>query len=257
MKKVIVLMFMLGAVVLNGIWFLQGCTGKIPPLSALVATSTPTLGPHVVANFDNGNATVNNNLIRSSSPNFNWLPGSISNVVVSGGANGTAFAANVFVAPTALSGYSPYELEANPNTSGNYNLSGTAYGTATNGIQFYWKTGPSDNMPARWFIVPAPEQIPPPVGNCAGGGGGCYDTYKKALSATGNTWTLVSFTWSAFAQAGWGDPKIGPLSGTCGIAPCTGSPNISRILYFQWEEDPNNVAGTYGCDFYVDEVQLF
>ncbi len=255
MKKMIVLMMLTGALILNGVWFMQGCTGKIPPLSAIIATSTATLGPNIVANFDNGNASINTNLVRSISGNFNWLPGTITNVVVSPGANSTQYAANVLVAPTALSGYTPYELEANPNgTGGVYNLNGTAYGSPTNGIQFYWKTGPTDNMPARWFIAPAPEQIPPPVGNCAGS---CYDTYKKALGGTANTWTLVSFTWSQFAQAGWGSPQIGPLAGTCGVAPCSGSPNISRILYFQWEEDPNNLAGTYGCDFWVDEVQLF
>jgi hypothetical protein len=255
MKKLFVLMFLMGAVVLNGTWLMQGCTGKIPPLSALIATSTPTLGPNIVANFDGGTASINTNLVNSSNPNFNWLPGTITNIIVSPGANSTNYAANIFVAATALSGYSPYELEANPNGSGGvYNLTGTAYGSATNGVQFYWKTGTTDNMPARWFIVPVPEQIPPPVGNC---GGSCYDTYKKSLPATGNTWMLVAFTWSQFAQAGWGSPQIGPLAGTCGVSPCTGSLNLSRILYFQWEEDPNNVPGTYGCDFSVDEVQLF
>jgi hypothetical protein len=251
MKKAIVLMFLLGAVILNGTWMMQGCTGRIPSLSAIVATSTPTLGPNIVANFEGGDDTINTNLVNSSNPNFNWLPGTIVSAVGAPGANGTAFAGNVYVAATALSGYTPYELEANPNSSGTYDLSSTAYGSATNGIQFYWKTGPTDNMPARWFIAPVPQQIPPPVGNCAGS---CYDTFKKPLAGTGNSWILVQLAWGTFTQAGWGSPSTGGLASNSLV---NGQPNLSQILYFQWEEDPNALPGTYGCDFWVDEVQLY
>lgn len=257
MKKVIVFCALLAALVVNISWMMEGCTGTIPALSAVVATSTPTLGPQWVANFEGGTATLNSNLVASNNPNFNFLPTTGGVNVVSPGANGTNFCLNLMVAAKVLSGYAPYEIEANPNSTGLYNLYGTAYGSATNGIKFYWKTGTDDTMPARWIIIPVPEQIPPSVGDCPGTGGGCYDTFKKPLSATGGAWTLVSFTWSQFAQTGWGFPQVGSLSSTCGVAPCTGSPNLSRILYFQWEEDPNGTTGTYGADSFIDEVQLF
>src|SRR5581483_185631 len=210
MKKVIVFMFILAGMILNVSWMLQGCTGKIPTLSAIVATSTPTLGPQWVANFESGTGIINANLINSNSGNFNVLPS--GNFVNSPGANGTAFSPNIFVAPKVLSGYAPYELEANPNASGVYNLQGTSYAAASNGIQFYWKTGPTDNMPARWFIAPVPPQIPPAVGTCPGTGGGCYDTFKVPLGGTANSWQLVQVAWGSMNQAGWGFPQVGNLA---------------------------------------------
>jgi hypothetical protein len=132
-----------------------------------------------------------------------------------------------------------------------YSVAGTAYGAPTNGVQFYWKTGVTDTMPARWFIAPVPQQIPPPVGNCAGS---CYDTFKKPMSATGGSWTLVQLAWGTFAQAGWGSPSTGALAANSLV---NGLPNLGQILYFQWEEDPNGTTGTYACDFWVDEVQLY
>lgn len=251
-------MVLMMALVVNVSWIMEGCTGKIPPLTALVLTTTPTLGPQWLTNFETGTASVNPYFYNSSNGSWSFLPSSGS-PIISPGANGTNYALNIVVAAQGVTGYAPYQAQVNLTPPGSYyNLAGGPYGAGTNGIKFYWKTGSSDSMAARWFIMPAPEQIPPPVGNCPGTGGGCYDTYKKPLSSTGASWTLVSFTWSQFAQSGWGSPQIGPVTATCGVAPCTGSPNLSRILYFLWEEDPNGSPGAVmACDFAVDEIQLF
>jgi len=255
MKKVIILMTFLMVMMITTVsLMIQGCDGKIATLAAIVVTSTPTLGPQVVANFETGSAIVNPNLYNSSGGSFLELPS--GNIVTSPGANGTNYAANIKVTGTMLTGYNPYEIQANLTGSGVYNLSGSPYccPAISHGIEFYWKTGTDDTMAARWFVCPVPEQIPAPVGNGDCTGGGCYDTYKLALTSTAGNWVLVKYTWSQFAQAGWGAPQVGPLSGSY-----NGSQNLSRILYFQWEEDPNGASTPtlMAADFWLDEIQLY
>lgn len=245
MKKCAVFLGLMGALILNVSWMLQGCNGRIPTLGLVVATSTPTLGPQWVDNFEGSSTSVNPYLYNSNAGLWSSLPSGV--FTAPGGANGTAQSGHIGAGPLFLSGYTPYQLQANPNSLGNYNLNGGPY----TGIQFYWKTGLADNMSARWFVCPIPEQIPPPVGNC-GTGTLCYDTFKKPLAGTSDSWILMSFTWATFFQTGWGSPSTGSLTSSY-----MGSPNLSRILYFQWEEDPNNIGNNYTIDFYVDEIQLF
>lgn len=241
MKKCVVFLGLLGAFILNISWALQGCNGKIPTLGLVVATSTPTLGPQWVDNFESGSTSCNPYLYNSSAGLWSSLPNGTFHFP--GGANGTAQAGRITAGPLFLSGYTPYQLQVNPNSLGNYNLLGSPY----TGIQFYWKTGIADNMSARWFVMPIPPQIPPPVGSC-GTGPLCYDTFKRPLPSTGGAWVVQNLPWTMFAQAGWGSPSTGPL---------TSGTNLSQILYMQWEEDPNNIGNTYTIDFWVDEIQLY
>ena len=124
MKKLILLFGFMGILVLNIAWMLQGCNGRLPVnMGAFVATSTPTLQPQWVANFEGGTAAINGNLYNSNNGNFNFLP-TTGNFVVPGGANGTNYACNVLVGTQLLTNYAPYELEANPNSTGLFTLAG-------------------------------------------------------------------------------------------------------------------------------------
>lgn len=256
MKKIFLLMVLTGAVILNASLVLEGCNGKLPVSANFIPTALPTQAPNVVDNFEDGDIYLNRNLFNTNPTNPGvWSALPAVNFVVPGGANGTAMSSHMSGGPTVVGGYGPYYLTAVPNPNGPYDLSAAAGATFT-GIQFYWKTGPSDNMAGRWFICPVAKQLPPPLGDCPGTGGGCYDTYKVSLnsysSPVTSNWVLVTIPWSSLNQAGWGTPQVGPLSGSY-----NGVPNLSKIEYFQWEEDPNNVTNTYTIDFWLDEIQLY
>lgn len=274
-------MILTGAVILNVSWMMEGCTGKIAPITAIVPTAAPTLGTNVVSNFEDGSSNLNPNLFQKPvTPGpVTFLPGNLNptapapligvfsvlpagNFISTGGSNGTNRAGHLTTGPvpTPMSGYSPFDITAVPNPTGSYDLSPSSGATFT-GIRFDWKIGASDNMGGRWFISPIAAQLPPPLGDCPGTGGGCYDTYKINMSMKNvfpfgpylpDTWYPVSITWASLTQAGWGTPSVGPLSGTY-----LGVPNLSRIEYFQWEEDPNNISSLYTVDFWVDEIALY
>jgi hypothetical protein len=270
-KKYVVFLILGWAVILNAGWMMEGCNGKIPPVAALVPTAAPTLAPNVVSNFEDGTINLNPNLYKKTSgtapvtflpissnptaPGSNtgvWSALPAINFIFPGGANGTAMAGHLSAGPTILSGYTPYELTAVPNPTGAYDLSGSPY----SGIKFYWNTTSNDNMQGRWFICPVASQLPPPLGDCPGTGGGCYDTYKVSLTTNSNPvttgWVPVTISFASLGQAGWGYPQVGTLTSSY-----NGVPNLSRIEYFQWEEDPNNIPNTYTVDFWVDEIQLY
>ena len=238
-----------GAVLLNVSLVMEGCNGKIPPVSAIVPTAVPTLAPNVVSNFENQSIYLNQNFYNDNGGVWVALPA--VNFIFPGGANGTNFAGNMSAGPTIISGYSPYQLTAVPNLTGAYNLLGAP---VTTGIQFYWKTGVNDTMIGHWFVSPIAPQLPPQNGgDCPGTGGGCYDTFRTALSPTAGAWTLVQVPWSSLNQSGWGFPQVGPLTGSYNSIP-----NESRIMYFQWEEDPGGSgAMPFTVNFWVDEVQLY
>jgi len=269
-KKYIAFLILTGAIIINAAWMLQGCNGKIPPMATFIPTAAPTLAPNVISNFEDGTINLNPNLYRKSAasqpttflpvklnptaPGSNtgvWTALPAVNFIFPGGANGTLMAGNMSAGPTILSGYTPYELTAVPNPSGSYDLSGSPY----TGITFWWKTTASDNMQGRWFIAPVAAQLPPPLGDCISGGG-CYDTYKVSLNPYSNPvttgWVPVTVAFSSLLQAGWGIPQVGALTSSY-----NGVPNLSRVEYFQWEEDPNNLSSNYTIDFWVDEIQFY
>ena len=60
MRKLwVVFSVLISGLMVSALWLSQGCSGKIPTMANIVATSTPTLPPDYISDFENGGNKVN------------------------------------------------------------------------------------------------------------------------------------------------------------------------------------------------------
>jgi len=177
--------------------------------------------------------------------------GSGAGALVSPGANGTNFCYHISgsVTDTGNASYPSLQLQIPLEKS----ASVTAYYDAElfTGVKFYLKVMGTDNAGKRIFSIPVAQTEPPSSGgDCSPSASpnACYNDFFVNYSSTSGAWQPFSSSFSSFTRGAYGST----------ITPTTLSGlNLRQILYLDWSESNNNVAGNIIIDFYVDEIQFY
>jgi hypothetical protein len=230
----------------------QGCTSTIPPLSNIILTSTPTLGPNIVSNFNDDTLNMNTGLANSMNGFFyNGTYGdtttsmAVTAPVPAEGA-GDNFALHIWGTYTdpGNASYPAFQLQGFPRSDKSY------YNASSfTGIKFSWNC-PSDDNSVQRFLCLVDGRIAPPSqgGSCTGAAGAvpCYDYSSITLPNTAGAWQQISSAFTAFnLQYSSGSPT--------NVTPT----DLTQIINFMWTNRSNNVAGTYTADYWIDNVQLY
>ena len=237
------------------LWLQEGCQGSYPPIAVMVVTSTPTLMPDVVSNFETGGTAVNSNLT-----GVNGYPGSFSAntyggsppntinnpFIVSNPGDGSNFALHISTSLSSTGAYEADQVFCNLKSPG----ASSPYFDLTpfTGIRFDFKLG-ADTNPAsgRVFGIPIDITTVPssPGGTCTSQ---CYNNFQVNLPAGQNTaWMPLTFTWSQFAEA---YNQLTPPQNQF-------SNHLTRALQLEWSFSPNAaIVTTTTTDFWVDNVQF-
>jgi hypothetical protein len=238
----------------------QGCAGKGPTQSTMVATATPTLAPNIVANLETGDLKLNS----TTFPEGVWYastwgdPGNKinANYVTCGGvgANGTSCAIHLFGAlkDNADGQYPSFQLEC-ILSNGYFDAS------AFTGVRFYYniasddQTVPSDSSlgevsgtPYRRFnLVIAATQEDIKGGLCPSD---CYDHFGVALAPTAGSWSEKSCVFSDLRKSFDAYPHSLTVLNT---------DVLKQVIELQWQVGRNGSKGRYNVDYWVDEVSFF
>lgn len=238
----------------------QGCNGKSPSQSSVVATATPTLAPNVISNLENDSLALN----AVSFPQGTWYastwgdPGNKVNpnwVTCGGvGANGTDCAVHLFGLLTDNSDgqYPSFQLEC---------ILGSGYFDASRfaGVRFDYKFGTDDNplppnlgigevscSPYRRFnLVIAATQQDIKGGTCPSD---CFDHFGLSLNATNDAWVPKSCIFSTMTKS---------FDGTPHNLTVLHPDDLKQVIELQWQVGRNGHKGRYTVDYWVDEVEFF
>ncbi len=278
-----------------GLVLIQGCSNQIPPVSSVVAQSTP-LPSNYISNFENGSVTVNPNLLGyppviptgpvteldpNGSPAFRpgvWV------LTTFGGPPGASNAVNsTFVVPNTVADSvdsSTYALHVGPVTliaAGKYESDqllchlvttpSNPYfdATAFTGIKFYYKIQSSasasvtDNNTNRVVQIAIDQTLPAdggPGGTCPPPDSNCFNHYQVKLPNTSTTVGGVD-QWAVtqFAFTAFASPGYGT------VTPPGLANHKTKFLFIQWQFS-NNAQGTPApvtteTNFWVDNVQFY
>lgn len=250
MKKCFGFLVFLVAISLSVSWMLAGCKGVIPPLAIMVPTVAPTLQPGVVSDFSNLALNMNPNL--KNSLNGYWFNGTYGQTTMSMvvtapvPADGNAAALHLFGTFTdpGNGSYPAFQLQGFPrNNSSFFNAS------SFTGIKFDWNCPNGDNTVQRFFCLAIARTTPSSQGgNCTGAAGAvpCYDHFSSVLPMTNGLWTTRTIPFAALAlQYNAGAPNT--------IQPA----DLQQIVFLMWTNRANNVAGNYGVDMWLDNVNFY
>ncbi len=256
-KKWLGFSFILTGLFVTSLWLSQGCTGKIPPLAEIIPTSTPTLPPDVVSDFENGSINVNPGLTNSyngywsdatyggpaAAPNTVNSPFVVSNTVADA-TDSSNYAAHLGypggpLTLIAVGGYEADQLICHPvNNVSNPYFDATPF----TGIQFNYNFPPDDTNINRAFQIATINTV------------AAYNHFQKLLpNGSSSGWKAVTLTWSQFAC---------PFGSCNGALTTTGSTgNLNHIVFLQWQMS-NNVQGSVAApvttytDFWIDNVKF-
>jgi len=230
------------------LWLQQGCIGGPAPLSAMVVTSTPTLAPNVVSNFEDGTLNMNAFLKNSKSGSFSnttYAQTTMTMVVTAPvPGNGSNYALHLFGTFTdpGNNSYPAFQIQGFPRSDNSY------YDVSSFiGIKFDWNCPSDDNTVQRFFSLGVARTVSG-QGTCGvvAGSVPCYDYFSLALPMTSGSWTTQSTAFTALAlQYNSGSPNT--------IQPT----DLKQVLFLMWTDRSNNTAGSYTVDMWVDNVQFY
>lgn len=238
---------LMAAVLASTLWMQQGCVGNFAPLALMVVTSTPTLSPSVISNFESGTTAVNPTLRNTGGYPGNFTvntyggspPNSINNPFVLMPGNASNYAIHVFASLSGTGAYEADQISCNL-TSG----APTPYYDATGftGVQFDINIPPANTNPQKVFQVAIDLTTPTssPGGTCLSG---CYNHYTANLATTAG-WSTVTLPWASITYPGYGTNN-GPLAG-----------HLNKILFLMWSFSANGAVVTTYTDVYIDNVRF-
>ncbi len=257
----------------GGLWMIEGCSGKLPPIAAVLQPAAPPLPPDFISDFENGKPLVSPTLLNSN--NGVWRPSTFGgsstapNVIngpilvpntVADATDSSKYAIHIFASLENVGSGCGYESDQlvcplyHPDTNTYYDAS------SFTGIQFMLNIPPDDQNFSPVFQVVVAETEPPPAesgtagGTCLGSpgcGGSCFNHFQVALPASPGVgtggWVTLSFNWASFNSPFSSPPQ--PLSYY-----------LNHIIFLQWTFS-NNTAGFNGnpphpTDFWVDNVKF-
>jgi hypothetical protein len=198
----------------------------------------------VISDFQNSSTNVNAKLFGASGGT--WIAFSFGgNVVnnpflVEGGANGDKMAAHIFGTLTDKgdSSYPAFTLQCQFNQSGLYDASNF------NGIKFYYKCPSKDQALKRRFCLGTAPTLPASAGgNCSSN---CFDHFGAVLNPS-EDWVAYNLKFTDLSREGWGAP----------VTPPDLVDHLKEFINLTWNNSANNTAGSYGIDFWVDDVEFF
>jgi hypothetical protein len=251
---------------LAGVLIAVGCQTSVPPIGVYPAPSTApnfSLANNFDGNFNSQPSTfTNTNLFELNSPNNvigspgawsapnNFPANEAATMTIAGpGAAGTALACYISgaVTDTGNAAYPDIELDghldANPPTT--YN----AYdGAFFSGVKFYINIKSDDTATYRYFKVSTTQEAEASVGGTCTAGTSCFNYFGSALTGPTNGWQQITLTFSQLTNIATNFQTTPPTF--------TGV-NLQQILFLDWVEGRNNVAGASNVDFGVDEVYFF
>ena len=242
------------------LWMNQGCNGKIPPLSNVLAVAPTPLPSYFISDFETGKIGLNTHL--QGYVGGNWAaatyggstaaPNAVDAIfVLPNPGDGSNFAAHVFGVMTDPGGTQYPSDQLGCFLSDN---SSTPYFDASlfTGIQFDINIMPDDTnnfTRGRIFQVATDATVPPPQipGGRAGGrctqGANCFNHYEYSLPGPTGGWITLTLTWAMFNQA-YGT-TYGPLSN-----------HLDKFILLQWQFGDNGAGTVTYTDFWVDNVQF-
>ena len=255
----------------SALWMTQGCVGKIPTFASVIATSTVVLPSDYIANFENGDNHMNPYLLGSSTgvwedlayPSYNKINPVKGSTVAGpfivpnpGHGNNSQFAAHVFgvlTDPGDSTTYPDFDIK------GYFNVNcTTCYYDASSftGIQFdyYYPTVPVDGQgnslghappPDFFFDLATARTSPQGQGGLCdanpSSGIACYDHYHINIPHNAS-WGTISSPFTSLTL----EYSTVPWQIT----------DAQRLLYLEFRETANNAAGTYGVDFWIDNIKF-
>ncbi len=258
------------------LWFQQGCSANYPPVTAMVATATPSLAANIISNFGAGTTMVNPTLSGtnqqaviaaggSTGTNTNGNAGSVtvtknyagyfstntyggspankinSPFILPNPGDGSSFAININcpLSDPLPSAYPADDLICNLVSGGT-----SPYFDATgfNGIQFELNILPDDTNTNRVFQIAIDVLTPTSTlgGTCTSG---CYNYYQVVLSPTAG-WANEKYAWNSITIPYGTNP--GPLS-----------THLTKLLFLQWGFSDNGAGKNTNTDFWIDNVSFY
>jgi len=236
-----------------GAWFGVCSTGATITCGNPISTATPTPPPpiNLIDNFEDGNTSMNPNLVNSGGLGTWTLESWAGNTVNSpfiftngAGALGTAGYMHAFgpIHDAADGTYPAFLLKG-------FLQGGTSYDASSfTGIQFYYNVSASDTCNFRRFNIATAWTLP-----AAEGGNGtctlCYDHYGANFPA-GSTggWALKSYAFTSLQRQGFEVPSL-PMS-----MPTSMTTDFNRL---EIEFGRNGTFGDSTVDYATDEWSFF
>ena len=265
------------------LWLQQGCVGGPAPFAAMIVTSTPTLPPDYVSDFETGGVSINPNLL-----NVNGHAGSFTSNKYLGGNFATTPTPNITITPgftptvtwvtivqpqnnlnspivvpntitNSVNG-SPYALHLFASlytTPNNYEADQLFCNFLSGASSPYYDLTPftavrmdvafgGDTNSNRALAFPIDLTTPSSAaagGNCTSS---CYAHYQVPLPGGQNTgWMPVTYTWSQFVQ-------------TFGSLGTPFSSHLNKVIQLSVSLGANTASGgvsTY-TDFWIDNVKF-
>jgi hypothetical protein len=162
------------------------------------------------------------------------------------GANGDLYAFHENAAVTDLQDfeYPAIDLQAQFEGGNFYDASDW------HGVQFMMKVGPGDTATHRTFSIPVYQtQAVAGGGGCTAGPKLCYDHFAADYSAgTGGQWKQFNYLFSDLHQL---------VAGAIPNPPTLSGVNLQQVLWLQWEEGRNNLAGISTIDLWIDQIEFY
>lgn len=238
-----------------------GCSGKVPPIAAILPPSLPPLPANYIDDFEDGDLNINPRLTNSlngfwANTTYNQTTQTflVTAPVPSNGSVNAIHLFGTYIDP-GNSSYPAFQLQAYLRNDGNF------YDASSfTGIMFDWNcptystaggvtTG--DNSNQRFFCLAVDRTTPPSQGGgCSGTPIPCYDHFSFSLPDTAGLWTSQNITFLGYPSV---PNSMYSQNGSYTMLPS----DLQQIIFLLWTNRSNNVAGNYRAEFWVDNVRFF
>jgi hypothetical protein len=128
-------------------------------------------------------------------------------------------------------------------------LTATGYYDLTNfsGVKFMMLTEPGDDALKRRFMVAVGATLPPSDDSSGYSNNTKRNNFGVAMSSTKGSWSQTSVAFTSMTQE----------SGYAAVSPPDFASHMKEVIWLQWSEGRNNVAGLCHVDYWLDTVEFY
>jgi hypothetical protein len=128
-------------------------------------------------------------------------------------------------------------------------LTATGYYDLTNfsGVKFTMLTNSGDDALKRRFMIAVGATLPPDDDSSGYSNNKKRNNFGVALSSTKGSWSQSTIAFSSLTQE----------SGYAAVSPPDFASHMKEVIWLQWSEGRNNVAGTCNVDYWLDTVEFY
>jgi len=128
-------------------------------------------------------------------------------------------------------------------------MTATGYYDLTNfsGVKFMMMTNSGDDALKRRFMIAVGATLPPSDDSSGYSNNTKRNNFGVLLSSTNGAWSQSAIAFTSLTQE----------SGYAAVSPPDFGSHMKEVIWLQWSEGRNNVAGTCHVDYWLDTVEFY